>query len=105
MPPLWLYELLLAIIFGVLSYRLFFIYGELDQEAALILAVFLILYSALSAIILLQEVDPLRASILTNILSAVYLLSLGGSIATYRLVFHRTRRFPGKEAERFEGPG
>lgn len=96
---LWFYEFLLASVFGVLSHRLFFIYGELDQYAAVILAISVILYSILSAIILLQELDSVRASILTNLLSATYLLSLGGSIALYRLVLHRTHPFPGSKLD------
>ncbi|CZT48509.1 uncharacterized protein RSE6_09213 [Rhynchosporium secalis] len=96
MSLLWIHEILLATILGILSHLLFFIKDELDQYAATIVAVFCVLCSILSALILLQELNLVRASALTNLLTATYLSSLGGSITLYRLAFHRTRAFPGR---------
>jgi hypothetical protein len=81
---------------GVLSHVLYFIRGEHHLQAPLIaraVLFFPVLYVAASYFLGLQDIV---ASLSTAcIFEAIYGASLFSSILVYRVLFHRTRKFPG----------
>jgi hypothetical protein len=85
-----------AVLAGVLSHLLVFIYGEWDIYAHLVALGFAIVHSALFLYLGVVEGLSWKASLgLVSLESASYGAGLFGSIVIYRAFFHRLRKFPG----------
>lgn len=79
---------------GVLSHLVHFIHGHRAMEAPKIVGFYIIAVCLLWArCIHLQGV--VHGASTAGIISASYFLGLFASILTYRIFFHRLRRFPG----------
>jgi tryprostatin B 6-hydroxylase len=85
-----------AVLAGFLSHVLVFIHGEWDIYAHLLALGWAILHAAL--FLYFSQVEELSwtASLkIVGLESASYAIGLFGSIITYRVFFHRLRKFPG----------
>lgn len=80
---------------GLVSHLLYFIHGELNKQAGSIAIFFLSAWSALAILFVFFCLSFIRGVFIATVLVVSYQVGLGTSIITYRLAFHRTRRFPG----------
>lgn len=84
-----------AFALGVSSHLLIFVHGELDQDARLILLIFVAGYAFLILIETYFEQSVASGIVAASLLFESFQFGLCGSIAVYRLMFHRTCSFAG----------
>ncbi|KAI0096455.1 cytochrome P450 [Nemania sp. FL0031] len=83
---------------GVASHLFYFIHGELNRQAANIVVFFIAAYTGLLALCtFLCRATP-HAWLVATALFVAYQISLGFSIAVYRLLLHRSSCFLGPKA-------
>lgn len=81
---------------GVTTHLLYFIRGEHDKYAHRWITGFLTSMTSLAVVCFYHTWHAIHLGILlTTLLSLSFFAGLYGSIATYRMVFHPLRRFPG----------
>lgn len=97
MEPLEVWNLCaLAAFTGVATHLVYFIRGEHDRYAHRWITRFLISVASLAIVCFYYTWHAIHhGMLLTILLSMSFLAGLYSSIATYRMVFHPLRRFPG----------
>jgi hypothetical protein len=80
---------------GIASHLLYFIHGELNKQAGDIVIFFIAAYTGLLSLCIVLCETPSQAALVATTLFASYQAALGLSIATYRLLLHRSCPFPG----------
>ena len=85
-----------AFVAGITSHLLYFIKGERNREAGAIAIWFIASFALLALLFYLHCGSLLAVFSATFILEAAFFTGLGSSIATYRLAFHRTCKYPGR---------
>lgn len=91
-----LLSIALALSIGITTHLAVFIRGEWHLSASHILAVYIFVFASASTLwCWFNPRDLLEYCHCACILGIAYLMGLLGSIAIYRLFFHRLRHFPG----------